>query len=163
MSEEITIQGELAAKFPFMQDKIRIQRSRRMFAEISYDKFLDVFEYAVKDMRFVALCTITGIDLGETIGLIYHLARDSGVVLNLSTSIPKERPILQSVIAFFPTAEIYEREVVDLLGIQMQGLPEGTRYPLPDDWPTGQYPLRKDWKPECLCPMETEKKEAANG
>jgi Ni,Fe-hydrogenase III component G len=36
---------------------------------------------------------------------------------------------------------------VDLLGIQVQGLPTGNRYPLPDDWPANQYPLRKDWQP----------------
>ena len=46
----------------------------------------------------------------------------------------------------FPAAEIYERELIDLLGAKVAGLPEGKRYPLPDDWPAGEYPLRKDWK-----------------
>ena len=48
----------------------------------------------------------------------------------------------------FPAAHIYERELVDLLGAKVEGLPPGNRYPLPDDWPEVQYPLRKDWKQE---------------
>jgi Ni,Fe-hydrogenase III component G len=42
---------------------------------------------------------------------------------------------------------------MDLLGAQVEGLPAGRRYPLPEDWPQGEYPLRKDWK------MDTEVKE----
>ncbi|MDD5432403.1 MAG: NADH-quinone oxidoreductase subunit C, partial [Candidatus Omnitrophica bacterium] len=53
----------------------------------------------------------------------------------------------KSVISYFPGAEIYEREVVDLFGAKVEGLPPGNRYPLTDDWPTDQFPLRKDWKP----------------
>jgi membrane-bound hydrogenase subunit beta len=36
-------------------------------------------------------------------------------------------------------------------------LPEGFRYPLPDDWPANQYPLRKDWSPEDLKKKEVTK------
>jgi Ni,Fe-hydrogenase III component G len=36
--------------------------------------------------------------------------------------------------------------MMDLFGMQVEGLPPGNRYPLPDDWPPNQYPLRKDWK-----------------
>ena len=56
--------------------------------------------------------------------------------------------MFKTVISYFPDAEIYEREVVDLFGVTIEGLPPGNSYPLPDDWPKGQYPLRKDWKPE---------------
>jgi Ni,Fe-hydrogenase III component G len=30
----------------------------------------------------------------------------------------------------------------------VEGLPAGNRYPLTDDWPADQFPLRKDWKPD---------------
>ncbi len=96
-------------------------------------------------MEFSILCTITGLDLGDKLGVIYHLARVDGTVLNLSTSVSKEEPVIQSVTPYFPAADAYEREMVDLLGMQVQGLPPGYRYPLPDGWPEGQYPLRKDW------------------
>ena len=37
-----------------------------------------------------------------------------------------------------------------MLGIKVEGLVPGRRYPLPDDWPKGQYPLRKDWDQSVL-------------
>jgi Ni,Fe-hydrogenase III component G len=83
---------------------------------------------------------------------MYHLATEAGVVLTLVTTAPKDGPGPQTVTPYFPHAELYEREVVDLLGIQIQGLPEGNRYPLPDGWPEGQHPLRKDWSKESLDP-----------
>ena len=49
--------------------------------------------------------------------------------------------------AAYAGAQVYERELVDLFGAQVEGLPPGNRYPLTDDWPTDEHPLRKDWKP----------------
>ena len=147
MAEEQAILEELTAKFPSLKDKVRVQRPRRLFAHVPGDDVREVFGYVVRDMKFPILCTITGLDEGATLGVIYHVARESGVVLNLATSVPKERPVLETVTDYFPAADAYERELVDLLGFQVQGLPEGPRYPLPDDWPAGECPLRKDWKP----------------
>ncbi len=39
-----------------------------------------------------------------------------------------------------------EREAMDMLGIEFEGHPEPRRLILPDDWPEGVYPLRKDFK-----------------
>jgi len=114
---------------------------------LDYNNFAEVFDYAVKQMKFLHLCTITGLDEGENLAFIYHLAQDSGILLNLKTSVPKDNPVLKTVMPYFAGAEIYERELVDLLGAKIQGLPAGHRYPLTDDWPKGQFPLRKDWKP----------------
>ena len=147
MGEEQTIQAALTTRFPALQDKIRVQRERRIFVDVPYADFAAVFDYIVKDMQFPILCAMTGLDQGESLGVIYHLARESGVVLNVATSVPKDKPVLQTVTSYFPAADVYEREMVDLLGMQVTGLPEGPRYPLPNDWPAGEYPLRKDWKP----------------
>ena len=145
MSEEEKIKEALTGKFDFLRDKITVKRARRIFLEVNIDKFSEVFDHAVKQMGFSILPAITGLDDGETFGLIYHLANNDGVMLNIRTSIPKSDPILKTVTGYFPSAEMYEREMADLLGIKVQGLAEGNRYPLPDDWPAGEYPLRKDW------------------
>jgi Ni,Fe-hydrogenase III component G len=150
MSNETTIQQQLCERFDCLKDKVRIQRARRIFAQVPAADVSSVFEYAVKDLHFCILATITGLDEGPTLGLIYHLAQESGIVLNLATSFPKDKPVLQTITSYFPAADAYEREVTDLLGFQIEGLPQGNRYPLPDDWPAGQYPLRKDWKTDML-------------
>jgi len=91
------------------------------------------------------LCTITGLDLGSDFGMIYHLAREDGIALNIETGVPKENGKVKTISSYFPSGIIYEKEIVDLFGVNIEGIPEGVRYPLPDDWPPGQYPLRKDW------------------
>lgn len=145
MSEEEIKKG-LIDKFSYLTDKVSVKRARRIFLETNIDKFAEVFDHAVKALKFSMLPAITGLDEGGTIGLIYHLAHDSGIMLNIKTSIPKDDPFLQTVTGYFPSAEMYEREMADLLGVKVKGLPEGNRYPLTDDWPAGVYPLRKDFK-----------------
>jgi Ni,Fe-hydrogenase III component G len=148
MSYEEDIKQKLVNKFAYLEANARIPRQRRIFLEVAYKDFIEVFEYLVKELQFSHLCTITGLDEQDRLGFIYHLSQDSGVLLNLKTSVSKENPVLRTVISYFPGAEIYERELVDLLGARVEGLPAGNRYPLTDDWPQDQFPLRKDWKPQ---------------
>lgn len=150
MTNEETIQQKLIERFPFLKDQVRIARARRLFVHVPADRFAEVFEAAVGEFGFVILCMVTGLDEGENLVALYHLAQESGAIATFKLCLPKDRPVLRTITARFPAAAVMERELVDLLGFQVQGLPEGSRYPLPDDWPAGQYPLRKDWKLEML-------------
>jgi membrane-bound hydrogenase subunit beta len=150
MKEDDDILAELSGKFPYLEGKMRIQRARRIYVDVPADKFAEVFAHIHGPMKFVILTAITGLDAGVNLSAIYHLARTSGVLLNLYRSVPKSDPVIQTVSNFFPAADIYERELVDMLGMKVEGLAEGSRYPLPDGWPEGQYPLRKDWTPAML-------------
>jgi membrane-bound hydrogenase subunit beta len=145
---ERRIVADLERKFPALAGKAFIQRDRRIWLEVPLEQFRDIFAHAHQALGFGMLCTITGTDEGAELGLIYHLATDQGVMLNLTVLTPKDGPGPKTVIEFFPGAELYEREVIDLLGVQIQNMPEGNRYPLPEDWPPNQYPLRKDWSAE---------------
>jgi Ni,Fe-hydrogenase III component G len=144
VSESERLKQALEGKFVRLKDGVRLQRERRLWAEVSYDLFFDVFGFAVSELGCRHLVTVTGLDEGETLAFIYHLSTDGGVVFNLKTRIAKDREPLRSVTSFFPGAAIYERELADLFGVEVEGLPAGPRYPLPDDWPAGVYPLRKD-------------------
>jgi len=144
---EEDVKQKLTSKFAYLEGNARVTRPRRIFLEAETKNFLEIFEYLVKQLNFTHLCAITGLDEQDKLSFIYHLAGESGVLVNLKTSVPKENPVLKSVISYFLGAEIYERELIDLLGAKIEGLPAGNRYPLTDDWPVGQFPLRKDWKP----------------
>jgi membrane-bound hydrogenase subunit beta len=145
MTETETVKTDLEARFPFLAGAVRVQRERRLWVDVAQDKFAEVFEHLVKEQRFSNLCTITGLDLGAELGFIYHLARDGGAMANVKTRCAKDMAI-RTVTAMFPGAAIYERELQDLLGAKVDGLPSGPRYPLPDEWPTDEHPLLKDWK-----------------
>lgn len=148
MDTENKIQQGLISRFPYLDGKIKLQRVRRIFMDVEVAKFFEVFDYLVRNDDFVHLCTITGLDEGAMFGVVYHIARKDGIMANVKISIPKENPILKTIIPYFPGAEFYERELNDLLGIEIDTLPPGPRYPLPDDWPHDEFPLRKDWKPK---------------
>ena len=147
MAKEENIVQELVRRFTYLEGKVEIRRPRRISLEVDYAHFLEVFDFSVKALKFPHLCTITGLDERDNLSFIYHLAEDSGILLNIKTSVPKSNPQLDTVIKYFPGAEVYVREVVDLFGAKVKGLPSGHRYPLTDEWPTDQFPLSKDWKP----------------
>lgn len=150
MDKEKEIQQELIKKFNFPEEKIRIPKERRIFVDVSTEEFEEVLKFLMDKTHFDTLCTITGLDEGTAFGMIYHLTRQDGIVINLKIRVPKDDPKIKTIMGYFPSAEYYERELVDLLGVKVEGLPEGSRYPLPDGWPEGQYPLRKDWKSDML-------------
>jgi len=150
-NREQNIQSSLESKFSFLKDKTKIRRARRMFVDVEkLSDFRPVFDHLFNELDFTRICMITGLDEGENYSFIYHLASFNGIELDLKTYTPKSSPNIKSVMNTFPGAELYERELVDMFGINVEGLPEGPRYPLPDDWPQGQYPMRKDWKKEML-------------
>lgn len=145
MSEAEKIKQEIEGKFDFLKGQVRAQREKRIWLEIEYGKFAEFLDFAVKRLEFAHLCTITGLDEGEKLGFIYHLSDRSGNMLNIKTGVLKDRESIQTVSALFPGGAIYERELVGLFGVKVEGLPEGPGYPLPDEWPEGEHPLRKDW------------------
>ncbi len=137
--------ADLRAKFSIPESAIKVQRATRLWVDVDRGLFEQVFDFLVKGAGFSILCTITGLDLGEDLGLIYHLARDGGIMANVKTRVPKGQS-MRTVTPWFPGAAIYESEVEDLLGARFDGKPEMPRYPLPEDWPQGDHPLLKNWK-----------------
>jgi len=103
---------------------------------------------ALRDsLGFAYLATISGVDKGETFEIVYHFA--SPVVnINLRTEFPRSEPRIGSICAVISGAVLYEREIQEMFGITVEGIPDPRRLNLPDGWPEGQYPLRKDWKYE---------------
>ena len=89
------------------------------------------------------LSTITGLDLGESVGIIYHYAVE-GVALNVRAVVPKEEGRIDTITPVAPAAILYEREVFDLLGIEFVGHPDPRRLILPEEWPEDDHPLRRD-------------------
>jgi membrane-bound hydrogenase subunit beta len=150
MSNTEKAKHTLESKFPYLKDQVKVQRERRLWTEVPQDKFFEVFDFAVMKQGFSILGTITGLDEGANLGLLYHLSAPDGRVLTIKTKIVKDQGRMKSITGYFPSGAIYEREIIDLLGAEFEGLPAGLSYPLPDDWPAGQHPLRKDWDPSVL-------------
>lgn len=150
MNNEEKIISDLVQKFPFLEGKCTIKRIRRITLDIDRNHLIEVLNYAAANLKFDLLCTITGLDVGDDLQFIYHIANYDGIIINVKTNAPKSDPVIKTVTGVYNGATFYERELEDLLGAKVEGLPEGRHYPLPENWPKGQYPLRKDWKSEII-------------
>ena len=95
--------------------------------------------------KTAGISAITGLDMGEKIGLMYHM-RTNGAIVTIRTEVPKENPKIPSITDLIPGANFHEREAADLFGVVFEGHPNPARLVLPEDWPENLYPLRKDAK-----------------
>ncbi|MFA5113341.1 MAG: NADH-quinone oxidoreductase subunit C [Candidatus Margulisiibacteriota bacterium] len=92
----------------------------------------------------VRLSTITGVDTRAGVELLYHLAADNEAqVITVRTLVQKPELEMSSVTPEIPAAEWIEREIAEMLGVKFTGHPNMATLLLPDDWPAGVYPLRK--------------------
>ena len=124
-------------------------RPLRVFTSFAEPKmFEEALRFANVTLGFHKGKHIVGTDEGSDIGMSYILSHDENVLLVLRERVPKSAAFVHSMGELYPSLVLHEREMVDLFGVQVSGLPEGPRYPLPDCWPEGEYPLRKEWNPD---------------
>jgi len=95
------------------------------------------------DLRFV---TASGFDTFNGFEIVYHFSFDEkGQVISVKTLLEdRQNPKIDSIAPLFKAAEWIEREMHELLGIEFIGHPDLKHLLLPDDWPEGKYPLRKE-------------------
>jgi ech hydrogenase subunit E len=100
------------------------------------------------------LTAITGLDLGAGTGemeVLYHFRRRAAVVgLRLQTR--RDSASVPSICDIIPSASFFERELGEMFGVKVVRTPHPGKLFLPDDWPEGVYPLRKDFSPDQIVP-----------
>jgi len=83
------------------------------------------------------------------IEVLYHFCQGPAI-LTLRVGLPysqtaNARMVIPSICAAAPAASLYERELMEMFGIDVEGTPVTQKLVLPDDWPEGVYPLRKSF------------------
>lgn len=157
MEKENEIVEKLRAFLKDMLTEAKIPKERRIFVQVKREALKDAIKYLVNELKFRHLSTITGVDIGEKIEVIYHLAYKGSIELSLKVSLPKENPSIPTVMDCIPGAVLYEREVHDLLGVNFEGHPDLSSLLLPEGWPEGLYPLRKEPSLEKIRDMISER------
>jgi len=118
---------------------------KRIYLLCESENAYDVCKFLFEEVgtRFVIA---SGVDAEKRFEVLYHFAYDSlGAVITVKASIRNhENPAIESIAPFLPGAEWIEREIHDLLGIEITNHPNMKRLILADDWPEGVYPLRKE-------------------
>jgi membrane-bound hydrogenase subunit beta len=119
-----------------------------IWMKVEKDAFKDVVKHLI-DLQFPHLAVASGNDLGKTIELIYHFTVNFGtrlkqINLNISVEVSKSKPELNSICDLIPGALITEREKMEMLGVKIIGIPDDRNCFLPEDFPKGIYPWRRD-------------------
>lgn len=95
----------------------------------------------LKKNGFSRLSAISGVDTGKNVELIYHVFSESYYV-NIRVPLPKKGLEIRTVTGIYPGANLFEREVHEMLGVFFQGHPNMEMLFLNENSP--QTPLRKD-------------------
>lgn len=121
-------------------------RPQRVFFAVSAGALRDAVSFMKERWGLYHVSAITGREAGGGFEVLYHFFA-GGVTVTVRVELPKEAPAVPSITDLLPGATFYERELYDLLGITAVGHPCPRRLVLPEDWPDGVFPLRKDWRP----------------
>ena len=123
---------------------VTIARPNRTWITVSAEELPELAKWLKDELGYYHCSTITGLDSGEVLEALYHVTAGGGE-LTLRVAVPKTNPHLPTLTATWPGAILYERELQDMFGLVIDGHPDPRRYILPEDWPDGVYPLRKDY------------------
>jgi Ni,Fe-hydrogenase III component G len=136
--------NEVAALIKKHANDIRVVDERCLFATSDKRRCRDIL-LALKERGVTHVSTITGVDRGNVVEVIYHFDCRPAE-LNLKIPLPKDNLRISTITDFFPGAILYERDLMEMLGVKVGGHPDPRKLFLPDDWPNGEYPLRKEWR-----------------
>jgi formate hydrogenlyase subunit 5 len=111
--------------------------------QVNADIHRDILKMLLEKDENTGISAITGVDLSETIEIMYHV-RTRGAIVTIRVQVPKKDSRIKTITDILPGANFHEREVADLFGITFEGHPDPGRLILPEDWPKNLFPLRKD-------------------
>ena len=122
--------------------------NKRAYIDI-YPKDIKAFvRYIFKDLSF-RFDTASGVDDFDALEILYHFSHDqSGVTISLRAILKdKQDPHIDTITDITRSAWWIERELHELFGIEFNGNSDSRPLLLPDDWPKGVYPLKKNFQP----------------
>ena len=138
--------GDLRKKFKDDIIEVFDKSPKRLYIEIRPDSIVQVASYIFKDLK-ARFNTASGVDLRYHMEILYHfLIEDINLLISLRVKLQKSKLEIDSISPIFEGSSWIEREIHEILGINFRGHPDLRRLLLPDDWPDGVYPLRRDYK-----------------
>lgn len=142
----------ILTKFPDVKGEVRENKlphpRKRVWINVERENFKDLMKLIKEIDPKAQFSIIIARDGGDYLEAKYHLElfyeQTPSISLIVGTKCPKDDPKLPTVTDVFPSALPYEREVQEFLGLFFEGIPDPRKLFLPEDFPEGVYPLRKD-------------------
>ncbi len=136
-------------KAQFGEDILRadLPGDSRLFVYVEPAALRAVCRYVFRDLdaRYVISIGADDRPFSDCYLVAHDFAFDrDGILCSVLAHLPADAPAIESISTDVPAASWAEREFRDLVGIEPVGHPYPKRLVLPDGWPDGAHPLRKD-------------------
>ncbi|MBU7005447.1 NADH-quinone oxidoreductase subunit C [Phosphitispora fastidiosa] len=137
--------GELNKKFGDCAEIFEDNTNQSI--KVNPEKIVEVMQEIREnpDYDFKVLMNLSSVDYPENFTVVYHLNSLTYFhKLTVKVELDKAKPQVPSITSLWIAANVQEREVYDLMGIEFTGHPNLKRILLSDDF--DGHPLRKDYK-----------------
>ncbi len=141
--------AKIAAKFP--ETKVDWMRERRLKVTTTPAAVKDLCVFVRDNLGFDHISTVSGVDWIakselEVVYFVNSLSKPGleDFVIGVAERVPRDNPVVPTLIEVWPGAEYDERETHEMFGINFQGHPNQSHLLLPEDW-NDLPPLRKDY------------------
>jgi Ni,Fe-hydrogenase III component G len=131
-----------ALKEAFPEAQVTLGTNGRFWVPITVEQLLPAVNTLKDRFQISQLAVIVPEDMRDAFLVSYVFT--GGPVVVLQVRVDREKAEVPSLAAMLPGSMVYEREMLELFGIMPVGHPDLRRQALPEDWPPGVYPLRKD-------------------
>lgn len=127
---------------------LKTRKSQEVWLTIDKDLLVEAVK-KLETMDYPHLAVISGVDVGEAVELMYHFFiyygnRGGEIKVTMTVSLPKDDLTIDTLSGIIPGATFSEREKQEFLGIEVIGITDSRRLFIPDHFPEGVYPWRKD-------------------
>lgn len=130
-----------------MDDELNFESLGKVVKKSKNATFIEVdacdLRRALTKLRLMGvkrIMTITGVDNGTDIEVIYHFDKDYHII-NIKTKIPLKDSTIGSITTIYSGAKLFERELAEMLDVQIEGNREPRNLFLCEGSP--RAPLRK--------------------
>ena len=117
-----------------------------MYIEIKPEALVPVVTHIFHDAG-ARFNIASGVDTRSCFEILYHFTlEDINLLISYRVRLPKDNAVIDSLAPHFKGADWIEREMHEMFGIDFKGHPNLERLLLPDEWPEGVYPLRREYE-----------------
>lgn len=128
---------------------VKKMKRTNIFVEVKREDFKKLVKFLFELQSYPHLSIISSTDFGEEIELMYHFTVDYGKqaqekIVSFRVKLPKTDLKIETITDLIPGALISEREMHEMVGVEFIGLKDTRHFFLPENWPDGKYPWRRD-------------------
>ena len=140
--------GFVSARCTEWAEGVKGRKSKQVWLKIAREALIPTLQRLV-EIHYPHVSVIACADVGAQVELMYHFHVYWGipheeVLVTLTVSLDKADLKVPTITGIIPGALTSEREKQEMLGIEVVDIPDGRRLFLPEDFPAGVYPWRKD-------------------